>query len=139
MISVYVRELEELQGHYLGDFMPNDIASLVQVFQQHLIYTTSSDNASFVGTQFVAADDLYDGATVFEIMIQGIADFENDEAWTVDTGTTGADTTQYVEGSQGRWFSRLVRNVIIIITGALGVAAILALYHALSGRWWPWH
>jgi hypothetical protein len=70
MITVYVREIEELQGHFLGDFAPADIGFLVQVLQQHPIYTASGDNASFVGTQFVATDDQYGGAAVFEIMVQ---------------------------------------------------------------------
>ena len=69
MITVYVREIEELQGHFLGDFEPGSIADLVQVFQQHPVYTGSGDNASFVDTQFVAQDDMYGGAAVFEILV----------------------------------------------------------------------
>ena len=69
MITVYVREIEELQGHFLGDFEPDEIAGLVQVFQGHPVYTAKSDTASLVGTQFVATDGLYGGAVVFEIMV----------------------------------------------------------------------
>ena len=70
MITVYVREIEELQGHSLGDFAPGEIAGLVQVFQGHPVYTEAGDAASFVGTQFVATDDLYGGAAVFEILVR---------------------------------------------------------------------
>lgn len=73
MITVYVREVGELQGRFLGDFEPMNIAGVVQMIQDYPVYVQEG-KAIFDEARLVVNEDLYGGAAVFEILVQSEAE-----------------------------------------------------------------
>ena len=67
MIDVYMRECHDSEGQLLGQFPPDQIRYLPDLFKSHIIVVgTTAENALFYGTQFVVDTT----GCYFEILIE---------------------------------------------------------------------
>lgn len=66
MIEVWVRNIECLDGAFLGEFVPDQIPQLSKLFQAFTTYDGEYDGLRFEAGQFVFAED---GSVYFEIIV----------------------------------------------------------------------
>lgn len=69
MISVFVREVTELEGHKLGEFHPEDLPVVITRFKEYPVYVGLDDDAvpaSFLDARFICDE----GGAYFEILVE---------------------------------------------------------------------
>ncbi len=71
MIDVYVRDIEDISGNFLGEFSLNDIEKLVTLFEKFDTVNKQEDACSMVATCFVLLDNMIaaDEKAIFEIVV----------------------------------------------------------------------
>lgn len=67
MISVFVREATELEGHKLGEFHPEDLPVVITRFKEYPTCCEDDDGpASFSDARFICDE----GGAYFEIVVE---------------------------------------------------------------------
>lgn len=64
MIDVYVRQIDEAEGHLLGSFQPHQLRDLPGLFQQFTTLDTQGVDCRLLEARFVL-----DGGAFFEILV----------------------------------------------------------------------
>lgn len=65
MISVFVREVTELEGHKLGEFYPEDLPVVITRFKEYPTYSNNVGPLSFSDAHFICDE----GGAYFEIVV----------------------------------------------------------------------
>lgn len=65
MIDVYVRDIDEAKGHWLGAFRPEQLKDLPELFDMFVTANADGEDCQLVDTRFVM-----ENRTFFEIVVE---------------------------------------------------------------------